>query len=415
MRRISTLVVALLLVGGCSTAATSPTTTATTSTAATTITTTTVVTSTTTTTAPEPTTTTTEPASPAIDASWQRALTAGEYLLELTAGPGGVFAAGQGGVWHSANGTEWQRVVAQPTTVSVVATGDGGTAAFGPCPEVNGEFCDHLSSWHSTDGVIWVEQWQAPIPDDGNAIHGLAAEPGRSGFIAVGQDGSGRAAVWTGLAQGPWTPSFQFPTINSSMQDIKRVSDGYLAVGRIESANGMTDSAAVWRHTDGALDDDGMQWDLVSTSVEVFGSTTDAPDRPVRWRANAVTDSTHGVFVVGGVTYGAGPLINHAAIWHSDDGGDSWLRIDDIERFEDNAWIQDVVETPSGLIAVGHLDGAIGIWRSVNGQSWEVVPDLDTIVGQGFALYDAVVHDGILYVAGRDAGQGVVWTKALSN
>jgi hypothetical protein len=353
-----------------------------------------------------------------IRAQWTRVLNGGDYLLVVAASQDGVFASGQGGIWHSGNGADWRQVVTKETTVTALGAGSGGVVGFGVCPAVGQSFCDLVSNWYAVDGVTWVEQRAAPL-DAGEfaAVFDLVEEPGAGRFFAVGRDDAARAAVWSGEAAGYWGLEFEHPADNSTMHGIVRYDAGYIAVGGTVREEGGSEAgvAAVWLHDEGDWTADGMRWTLVSDDLDVFGRSADAPNQPAYWTAKDAAAGNFGIVVVGEVSYGTGPYVTHAAVWHTADGGQTWVLIDDPEHFADNAWITGITDTPEGLVAVGHNDGAAAMWMSADGIDWESVDLDESVFGRSFAFHDVIFHDDVLYVTGQDFESGAVWARTLGD
>jgi hypothetical protein len=102
-------------------------------------------------------------------------------------------------------------------------------------------------------------------------------------------------------------------------------------------------------------------------------------------------------------------------VWHTADGGQTWVLIDDPEHFADNAWITGITDTPEGLVAVGHNDGAAAMWMSADGIDWESVDLDESVFGRSFAFHDVIFHDDVLYVTGQDFESGAVWARTLGD
>jgi hypothetical protein len=184
------------------------------------------------------------------------------------------------------------------------------------------------------------------------------------GYIAAGQADSAAAAVWSTTDGEHWTLEWEHPTENSAIYALDVVPGGYAAVGKLgrDVDDFNLDAVAVW------MSDDARHWRLVSTDLRIFGPTgTASLDEATNWRGNTVASGDFGL-VVGGHSFGiTGADVGQAAIWHSADGGESWVRAEPEPGIFDRAAINDLTVTPDTLVAVGRSSGTAAMWASADG------------------------------------------------
>lgn len=202
----------------------------------------------------------------------------------LVASGGGVFyAAGtaRGGcdvaIWFSYDGFAWQpsdplvgardtcttgQTPASPT-IALLREGPAGLVGYGSVPGIGSAF------WTSTDRVHWTFH---PQPSLGGHIAGLAAT--RSGYVAVGDTGTGSAAVWLSPDGITWTAApDQAALHDAAMADVRTLDDGSLvAVG------GDPNNAFVaWTSRD------GLTWVRGPAALHPNGGPLGRPNHPGNW------------------------------------------------------------------------------------------------------------------------------------
>jgi hypothetical protein len=154
--------------------------------------------------------------------------------------------------------------------------------------------------------------------------------------------------------------------------------------------------AAVWRW------DGGSDWQRFD-SPEVFGGTG--------------SQVINGFAVLGDTIVAVGEgNSSSAAVWVSTDAGQTWTRVPGNEDAFANRWMNAVIATSDGFIAVGS-----GVWTSTDGLDWSLVEDIPDEPG---LLDVAAFRDGYVAV-GRSNSQdqtiiwrsddGTAWTPARWN
>lgn len=180
-------------------------------------------------------------------------------------------------VWTSSDGFTWQpsepligargtctsgQTPASPTIV-LLREGPAGLVAYGTVPGIGNVF------WTSTDRAHWTFH---PQPSLGGHIAGLAAT--RSGYAAVGDTGSGNAAVWLSPDGATWTPAPDQAALHlAAMADVRTLDDGSLvAVG-----GDPNNAFAAW------ISPDGLTWVRSPAPLSTNGGPVGHPNQPVNW------------------------------------------------------------------------------------------------------------------------------------
>jgi hypothetical protein len=228
-------------------------------------------------------------------------------------------------------------------------------------------------------------------PDHGTMIEALALGPGE--ILAVGTTGPSpefawpdiRGTIWSATDLSAWMRgpddqdafgvSIDLDTVTYEFRDAASVEGGWVVVGyAVEDAPGLP----IWVSTDGSV------WTRATGEV--------LPGEAPRFTGVAGIGSR--VVAVGDAEGGAG---RSAAVWVSEDGGQTWRPASGIEAAFGGVAVEstgapgggalpvDVVATPSGFVAVG-LDGSGGdwdaaVWTSPDGLAWSRVPHDEAVFG----------------------------------
>ena len=349
------------------------------------------------------------------DLGWQRVADQevlsgpGEQRLEaIAARPDGFVAVGSvrspegdvdGAVWRSVDGRDWslgdsdgfagpgvQQLldVATTTDASVVVGTDGASAAI----------------WTSPDGSMWtrVAHDEAVFGGPGDQrVEAVTTLSDDRGWLAVGSDGQGDAAVWVSSDGSTWAriavEGLGGPA-DQVLLDVVAGQRGLVAVG---SDGG---SAAAWTSPDGTA------W-----------ARTDLG--PGRASALAVGDT--GLVAVGST---AGDDLD-AASWHSADGT-TWARAegDDLTGPSDQQ-LAGVTTGDDVIVAVGATNlgggGDAAAWTSGSAGTWSRSAHDENVFGGDQAQHMAdVASVGNLAVAvgwsgsGPESRDAAVWTTDLA-
>lgn len=312
-------------------------------------------------------------------------------------------------IWTSVDALQWRRSDLDPSVFGD-SPGDQvelrSVVAGGPGVVVVGSRGDseHGPVWTSPDGFVWSVANGEFSSDDNPKLASVVT--GGPGLVAVGwvigSDGPD-AAVWTSV-DGLWwsrvahdTEVFGGPG-RQAMTSVTAGGPGLVAVGS-DDQGGDTDVAAVWTSTD------GRSWSRVPHDETVFAG-------PNGLRANSVTASGLGLFVVG-FEYGqdlSQPITG--AVWSSPDG-DDWQRLPaDAEAVFAEAFLGDVVPYGSGLIAVGGTPSDLkgGVWESPDGLRWCRVPTDDVVFGSSAVAAGVTLGSDFV---GVGAGYRAEWGSAV--
>jgi len=257
---------------------------------------------------------------------------------------------------------------------------------------------------YSTDGVRW-EQAAGPFGGPGfQYAYGVAAGP--SGFVVVGSDGPDigqeDAAVWRSADGRTWTrvpdPGGAFGGSGGQiMQAVAFKGHTVVAVG-IDVPQLSPFDGAVWTSADA-----GVTWKRVRGQADLA--------RPSHEYIKSVAATGSGFMAVGWDHHevSAPPV---AAAWASPDGT-QWRRVT-VEGASPHSSMNSVTAGPSGLVAVGRTEWAAGVWRSADGQRWNLVPDDPKVFGQrgGSMAMHAVASTPTGFVAvgiASDAAESAWW------
>jgi hypothetical protein len=269
--------------------------------------------------------------------------------------------------------------------------------------------------WTSADGRTWTD-----ITPDGFESIGIASVVEFDGMlVGVGRGNTidietEEAAVYLSEDGTEWRKVETAEPMVGQLIDLVATDDGLYAVGGVPGA----DSAGIWHSAD------GESWERLGPDIEHAFLWSIAEGGPglvaVGWRRDpdpsaAVWTSVDGsewtlspdpegyeLFEGTDVVSLDGTLVMVGSSLASQ-GGRFWTSADGLEwRIADapgldEAYPRTLVETASGLIAVGGGESMAGTaWISTDGLSWDLFGEpLD-----GSYFNSAVVHDGTLFVGG---------------
>jgi len=319
-------------------------------------------------------------------------------------------------VWVSVDGYAWERVAdengalggpAKQVMYAVVAGGPGLVAVGG---DESGDDFD-AAVWASVDGLTWerVAHDESIFGGpDRQTMFGLAVVEGL-GLVAWGEDFD--EPLTKGIWVSPPVAGLEWARVSSDepyqvcfgcavLGDLLVRADdtpgmavvaggpGLVAVGTDEAGGGQ--DAAVWTSSD------GLTWQQVPHDEAVFGGDGNQ-------EMCDVVAGGPGLIAVGTDRGGDGD----AAVWASADGL-IWERVSDQESALGGPGDQRmgaVVAGGPGLVAVGQenttSDSNAVVWISVDGLTWERVPDPESVFGDP----DSTYQDMVAVVAG---GPGLV-------
>jgi hypothetical protein len=263
-----------------------------------------------------------------------------------------------------------------------------------------------VNVWRSTDGVTWLPHSRLRRAGE-QFVHGVLARPGL--VVAVGSEnvavGEGRdAAGWWSADDGmTWNPAALKGFAGKENQEIKGVAEGRNGVLVAVGYDGNIGEAAVWFSRDA-----GATWDRVRIDG---GQDTE--------QMAAVTAVSSGLVAVGreGESENA-----DAAVWKSVNNGRKWLRITP-SAFDvrGEQVLTGVVATPAELFAVGSEKLGAGrrtaaIWRSDDeGESWTRLSGsaLDGDDGAG-SITTALALGDVLVGLGDSTDAAAAWMTEAS-
>jgi hypothetical protein len=190
---------------------------------------------------------------------------------------------------------------------------------------------------------------------------------GGPGLVAVGGERNNeyddyQAVVWTSVDGSTWERA-AVERFEDVLNDVAVGSAGFVAVSSEGSALSNSDDPPVM------FSEDGESWARIPSDTAAF---------PREAGIMAVTDGGPGYVAVGGV--GSPDGLSEASIWSSTDGV-SWTRVDqDLGEGYESSFIEAIVNTGSGLVAVGTAEGSelsatpqadLLVWTSLDGLVWE--------------------------------------------
>lgn len=186
--------------------------------------------------------------------------------------------------------------------------------------------------------------------------------------------------------------------------------DRFVAVG--SESSGADEHAAVWISTD------GVDWNRIPHDEAVFGG-------PLGEGMSDVTAGGPGFVAVGSIwdwpSAESSEQIVEEAVWTSPDG-EVWTRIADVGVQGDPALVSmnSVISGGPGLIAVGWdfdrytFEGNAVVWTSVDGFSWNRVPNQETEFSRAF-MSDIAPYDGGYVAVGAGRGHMFVGTRGCTS
>ena len=278
----------------------------------------------------------------------------------------------------------------------------------------------------SAAGAVWTRIEGAEEILGGPGAQGMSSiAVGGPGLVAVGTESSGDdayGAVWTSVDGLTWTRvPHDEETLggpgDQSMRSVAAGGPGLVAVG--SQSRGLDSDAAVWTSVD------GLTWARVPHDAAVFGGSR-------RQAMNAVAAGGPGLVAVGydeqdaGYNDGGGKA-TQAAVWTSVDGL-TWERVPNDEGIfggENSQVMNAVVAGGPGLVAVGYdnanqgwggMDANAAVWTSPDGTAWKRVPNTEVFGDQRWQTMNAVTVEGTRLVAvgydgPLDKYDAAVWTS----
>ena len=277
----------------------------------------------------------------------------------------------------------WTRVFTGegvPEEIQAVAQVDGGYVAVG-----NDENADALVL-RSTDGINW-EQVAADV-FRGEGFQGAFDVAASSDVVVVvgdtGSSGDQEPLVWTSTDAGATWRQIELEGTGRAWA-VTATEDGFLAAGD-----------GIWTSPD------GIEWRPVVDDGGAYGVV-------------GLVHSPRGFVSVGNSDH-------QAAVWVSEDG-ETWQRVphDDglfgiTQPTSGSTWMNDVVATPDGFMAVGVARNKPAVWTSVDGYSWTRTSNQPAAKG-GYQPMNAVTRtEGWLvavgfYQSSTDTQTALAWVS----
>lgn len=305
--------------------------------------------------------------------------------------------------WTTADGVTWRRQPPSPD-MAELATGysTGGVSAeaiagSGPVVAVGGGYS--LQVWSSPDGRRWTRE-EPP-----------SQRVGSDGGAVVATDGSSRAVLVRTGGGELWyrPPGAAWANVGSDTDVFPRAAGAYRITSMVRAGGrllafgtepGPTGSAnALWVSTA------GRTWDRRSDPSRLFADA----------RVDAVTSFGGAVVAVGAADDPGPPDENVAAVWTSDDAGDSWQRMGvggpafSIRR---TTQMFGVAAAGPGLVAVGITYESDTIdahaWYSADGRTWQRATEPPAWSGPGDQQLQDVcaLPDGSVLALGASVRDG---------
>lgn len=316
------------------------------------------------------------------------------------------------GVW-SFDGTSWSPLDPQ------IESGSGGmnaVAASGETVVAVGSIT--FSEDEGINGAIWSRsgdgQWSSDLCGEACGGSGkqeilAVAATSTGNFIAAGRDtstGAFDAAVWRLEDGSRWErvpdDGILGGTGDQVMKGVVDLGGRLVAVGRSGRAG------AVWTSDDG-----GSQWRLSTDAFRISGGNVELEAVEVTGRR----------LIAVGREYSQDEHQNRAAAWFSDDRGARWEPATIASARFVGQQILDVIDTPSGLVAVGfdHRDGGdeqeAAVWQSPDGSEWtDVSSSSFSGAGQPVMRGVTLLSRGLLAVGDardpeRPTRDGRIWSS----
>lgn len=306
---------------------------------------------------------------------------------------------------------EWTRATVGPEDPDPESRiyGDAGWVGFRHL-EPTPAFAGAAVPMYSVDGITWEE-----VPDeeglfDGDCVDELASGAGR--YLALIRDcvGPPQTRLVTSTDGRNWT---QVPLDGETAGVLGALAHGVPGFVSL-SGDSYSDGNTEWGyHVAAMYSPDGIAWTPIPHEEAVFGSSGWIDVRDV------VFGET-GFVAIGAEDSSDG---QDGVIWHSSDGS-AWNRVpNEGDMFGGPAgpstWIEmEAITHGNGVYVVVGIGPPSGIWASVDGLSWSIVPNEAGVLGndeQIIGVFDVVYGDkGFLAIASNAAWtstDGLGWTR----
>ena len=285
----------------------------------------------------------------------------------------------------SADGEAWELLPTPPPVLFLAAaTHDAVIVGVGESDPTS------VPIWTSTDGRDWQ-------PNDDPAMKDYiltSVSSGADGFIALGdrfvdsgggtRSGQGELWPWRSADGLTWSRGDMIhgPEIGLALDAfVAATTDGWLALVNLSNEGA---SVGVWQSADGA------SW---TRAADGEGAFRDA-------QLNGVAAG-----LVGLVAYGQTNSESND-VWVSA-LGEEWLRISSEDA--PDGFVNDIVATSSGFLAVGGTEDGAAFWESADGSTWERTWESEVA---GVAPMAALAKNDQMVVVGLgEQGELVVWAK----
>jgi len=269
------------------------------------------------------------------------------------------------------------------------------------------------------DAALWVRRpsdgWFKVLPDGGDGAAGdqrINSVQGRGNkLIAVGTDnasGEWDAATWLSKDFGAsWarTDSGLHLPGNDEMFSVADNGAQFVAVGYRSDSQGTAD-VAIWSSRE------GQQWALVSEATSLFANPGNAAARDV-------TAIGNGFVAAGREALSRFEREPDPAVWRSRNGK-GWDSLESpYSARPHNQGIMSIVAWRNGFLAGGFDSGAgtfdAAIWRSLDGVTWDRIPDDESVFGgpENQVILAIAEESGLLIAAGvdgiKDGEDASVW------
>ncbi len=243
---------------------------------------------------------------------------------------------------------DWQRVEFSPTA-SV-----NGVIRLGGSLVVYGSNRDGAAAWTSEGGSSWreVSRFEAPSTSKSSIEH-AAARDGR--LIALGDVNDG-IGLWTARSATTWIYHGLIPDMDAGSLI------GVAATDQVVALTGLKVGQEAW------VSPDGLDW--------IYHGEIETLDVVV-----LTMEAHNGWFYAGGQRNCEEPPCP-AVIYRSRDGL-TWEPTDGTNPgslSEGRGAVVDIATTSNGLLAVGHAEDRMAVWRSNDGRSWTQISSDDPVL-----------------------------------
>jgi hypothetical protein len=251
----------------------------------------------------------------------------------------------------------WERVFTSFDSIQAVALVEGGFIAVGGA-----------AIWRSSDGVAWerIAGDDAVFGGEGSGMDVAARGDAIVVVGTAGPSGDERPLAWTSTDAGQTWQRIELEGTGRAWA-VTATDDHILAAGD-----------GIWTSTD------GVDWRPVADDGGAYGVV-------------GIAHSERGFVAVGNSD-------TQTAVWTSQDG-EVWQRVphDDglFGAFQPNAgstWINDVIATTDGFIAVGASRNKPTVWTSLDGYNWSRTPNQPAAKG-GYQPITAITQAGNMLIA----------------